>query len=116
MAPFAWSHSQEARLVQYCDSLTHHYEDVWARRGEAAVWTRGPVGELPAEFHVLRFPPSRDRPNWTYATVCMSQPADDRRLELHLFSPIAAAEHVELLTVVAHYHRTGARLGVGHTV
>ncbi len=37
-------------------------------------------------------------------------------IELHLFSPRQADELVELLTVVAHYHRTGARLGLYHTV
>jgi hypothetical protein len=46
----------------------------------------------------------------------MSQPADAERLELHLFSPTQADSHVELLTVVAHYHRTGSSLGLGHTV
>lgn len=33
-----------------------------------------------------------------------------------MFSPIESELHVELLTVVAHYHLTGARLGLGHTV
>ena len=37
-------------------------------------------------------------------------------LELHLFSPEQCDAHVELLTVVAHYHRTGQHLGLNHTV
>jgi hypothetical protein len=53
---------------------------------------------------------------WTYATVCMSQESDVKRLELHLFSPVASAAHVELLTAVAHYHRTDSPLDMGHTV
>jgi hypothetical protein len=46
----------------------------------------------------------------------MSEERDEAPLELHLLSPVATTEHVELLTAVAHYHRTGARLGLGHTV
>jgi hypothetical protein len=49
----------------------------------------------------------------------MSQPEDAERLELHLVTwEKKAIEHglVELLTVVAHYHRTGRALGLGHTV
>jgi hypothetical protein len=46
----------------------------------------------------------------------MSQPADSSRLELHLFSPVQNEDHVELLTVIAHYHRTGNTLALGHSV
>ena len=46
----------------------------------------------------------------------MSEESDADPLELHLFSPIESAEHVELLTVTAHFHRTGGRLALGHTV
>jgi hypothetical protein len=53
---------------------------------------------------------------WTYATCGMSAGIDENPIELHLFSPVQAEELVELLTVVAHYHRRGARLGLGHTV
>ena len=46
----------------------------------------------------------------------MSQPCDDVRTELHLFSEVKAEEHVELLTAIAHYNRTGNRVDLGHTV
>jgi hypothetical protein len=46
----------------------------------------------------------------------MSQAEDNSRLELHLFSPVQHEGHVELLTVIAHYHRTGNMLALGHTV
>jgi hypothetical protein len=46
----------------------------------------------------------------------MSQPGDTERCEVHLFSPIPTESHVELLTVLVHYHRTGARLGWEHSV
>jgi len=102
--------------MAYCASLTRHYQDFWSNRGHSFTWPTGPRWELPEDFTVLRFSPSPKRSAWTYATVCMSQEHDEARLELHLFSPVEAAEHVELLTAIAHYHRTGATLGVGHTV
>jgi hypothetical protein len=46
----------------------------------------------------------------------MSQPSDDNGVELHLLSPRADDGLVELLTVIAHYHRTEAQLDAGHTV
>jgi hypothetical protein len=53
---------------------------------------------------------------WTYSTVCMSQPQDSDSLELHMFAPEVNDTVAELLVVTAHYHRTGRRLGLGHSV
>lgn len=46
----------------------------------------------------------------------MASPSDPVPMELHIFSVRFAAELVELLTTVAHFHRTGSRLDLGHTV
>jgi hypothetical protein len=46
----------------------------------------------------------------------MSQPGDLYPLELHVISPYASELIVELLYFTAHYHRTGAELGLWHTV
>jgi len=46
----------------------------------------------------------------------MSQPDDDTLIELHLFSDIKVNQHVELLTAIAHYNRTGNRVGLGDSV
>jgi hypothetical protein len=46
----------------------------------------------------------------------MSQPSDDAPIELHLFSETQTRDHVELLTVIAHYSRTGSHIGLGDTV
>ncbi|MDP1825629.1 MAG: suppressor of fused domain protein [Archangium sp.] len=76
----------------------------------------GPVHELPEEFEVLVF---RRQDTLSYATCCMSQPSDEERVELHLLTRVTQgfrAELVELMAAVAHYHRTGARLGLGHSV
>lgn len=53
---------------------------------------------------------------WTYATCCMSAAGDPKAIELHLFSPREDDTIVELLAVVAHYHRTGSTLDLDHTV
>jgi hypothetical protein len=46
----------------------------------------------------------------------MSSEGSSSAIELHLMSPIEADSHIELLTSIAHYHLTGAPLGVDHTV
>jgi hypothetical protein len=46
----------------------------------------------------------------------MSQPVDQRPIELHVFSREEADEVVELLVATSHFHRTGAKLGLGHSV
>lgn len=99
-----------------CHAIIKHYSEIWATVPEKKKWDKGPVSELPNEFCVLEFQPSVNRSMWTYATCCMSQPSDLKACELHLFSPVQNMLHVELLTVIAHYHRTGMQLGLGHTV
>ena len=109
MTPVGRKTQSDAELIRL------HYERNWQSAGAAARWTKGPTDELPGDFSVLIFPPSKRR-FWTYATCCMSQASDDSRVELHLFSPRESFNHVELLTAVAHYHRTGTRLRMGHAV
>ena len=96
--------------------IAEHYRECWKAAGEPVSWSLGPVEQLPPDFRVLVFPPRENRKMWTYATCGMSQQGDAPPLELHLFSPIRAEALVELLTVIAHYHLTGAYLDVGHTV
>lgn len=103
-------------MNQYSQSIRDHYAAVWNNAPVTRRWDKGPVSALPADFCVLEFSPTANRTMWTYATCSMSLPSDEGRLELHLFSPVSCDGHVELLTFVAHYHRTGARLGSGHTV
>jgi hypothetical protein len=98
------------------DEIAKHYDSVWRTPAEVCELPSGPIRELPSEFSVLRYQPHGDRSMWTYATCCMSQPEDQLRLELHIFSPYASDLLVELLVVTAHYHRTGNRLGLWHTV
>lgn len=100
----------------YEAALTLHYETQWKANATKRRWFKGPVRELPPSFCVLEVAPSEKREMWTYATCCMSQPNDQRRVELHMFAPQRSEELVELLTMVAHFHRTGVALDLGHTV
>jgi hypothetical protein len=99
-----------------CQDLIRHYTSVWPLTGVQVLrWNAGPVQELPPGFCVVagRHPA---RACWIYATCGMESEKEVQPIELHLFSPVATEAHVELLTVIAHYHRTGAPLGLGHTV
>jgi Suppressor of fused protein (SUFU) len=100
---------------RYISELQRHYERFWGESSGVAHWARGPIHELPKSFGVAVFPPRAGRSYWVYATLGMSLGYKES-LELHLFSPRQADGLVELLTVVAHYHRTGAKLGLHHTV
>jgi hypothetical protein len=103
-------------MEDYLTLISRHYEKVWEENGIDKYWAEGPVHELPAGFCILEFPPHCGREMWTYATCGMSQPGDKMPVEIHIFSDDQAEELVELLTVVAHYHRTGASLWWAHTV
>lgn len=103
-------------ISDHAAQVAKHYQCFWHARPTVKRWDRGPVFDLSPGFCVLEFPPRPSRRAWTYATCCMSDPQDPNGIELHLFSPQEALSNVELLTVVAHYHRTAARLGLGHTV
>jgi hypothetical protein len=96
------------------DAITAHYARRWPGPAEIARLRQGPIHELPVDFAVLVLP--RSRGVTAYATVGMSQPEDDERLELHLLARKREEGLVEIMTAIAHYHRTGARLGLGHTV
>jgi hypothetical protein len=102
--------------AEYRELVLGHYEKVWQNSAVEKRWLRGPTWEISDRFSVLEFRPTSRRAPWTYATCGMSNPSSKQPLELHLFSPEATELHVELLTVIAHYHQTGARLGLAHTV
>ena len=97
------------------DLVKQHYSTVWSAVGQEFRWKKGPAHELPEDFRILRFKRSD---TWAFATCGMSQPGDHAGLELHVLTAdeTASDELVELLTVVAHFHRTAAEVGLGHTV
>lgn len=103
-------------MIDYFGAVAKHYCAVWNTAPQIRILGKGPVHELPKGFHILEFAPRAERKMWTYATCGMSVEQVQHGVELHLFSPLQSELHVELLTVVAHYHVTGAPLGTGHTV
>lgn len=106
-------------MSEHQDRVLAHYDSRWAdgrRRNLDPVGPAFRLAEFPPGFRILAFPPRADRGMWTYATCGMSTELDPQPLEIHLFSPVEAAELVELLCMVANYHRTGAALGHRHIV
>jgi hypothetical protein len=100
-------------------AIEQHYKSVWGSPSDVLRWTHGPQDALGASFAVARF--QRPSGNAVYATCGMSQSDDMPALELHLITkpPIGSAvdaQLVELLTAIAHYHRTQHRLDLHHTV
>jgi hypothetical protein len=100
----------------YIKSIISHYEQLWGKDYRALQWEKEPSPRLPQGFHVLEFKPTKKRNMWTYATVGMSTDEHKRPIELHMFSPYQTDRMVELLTVVACYHHTGAPLGLNHRI
>lgn len=101
----------------YIGVIENHYKDFWGQEPDSLFWQKGRVHELPQGFKVLRFKPTTKRNMWTYATCGMSISTDKEPIELHVFTPTKKDKEIaELLTVIAHYHRTGAFLNLGHTV
>lgn len=100
----------------YLGRIVDHYIECWDASPQAYRLEAGPTNELSPNFCVLEFAPTSKRSMWTYATCGMSNQGDATPIECHLFSDSKHLEHVELLTVVAHYHLTGAYLDLGHSV
>jgi len=107
-------------MTTYRAALLAHYEhqfsaSVWSRR-----WHEPPnpsLPPLPAEFEVRKY--KRSEGTAVYATVCMSADDEPTPLELHIIGAAdeaTGARSVFLLTVTAHFHRTGRTLDLGHTV
>lgn len=105
-------------LTTYASLIESHYARTLGSPIERIRRSKGPVHDLPREFYVLLIPRLTDI--ITYATCCMSLQNDKERLELHILAKQGDIgqpdDIVELLTAIAHYHRTGESLGLGHTI
>jgi hypothetical protein len=96
--------------------LRKHYEDYFDSQGTKKVWSIDPHKKLHADFYVLEFDPNKKHNMWTYATVGMSLDRDDDNLiELFVFSPKKDEALIELLTIIASYHRNSDPLNIHHT-
>jgi len=103
--------------VAYARHLENHYTSIWGPLRKRERPEHDSARELPADFGVLLF--GRSNESLAYATVCMSQPSDEHRVELHVLThndEHVSSDVVELLTIVSHLHRTAQQLDLGHTV
>jgi hypothetical protein len=76
-------------------------------------WDLGPMASV-EDFCVARIAPGPKSSLWTYCSVGASVAStDSQRLEFFALSPRQDARLVELVTMVAHYHRT-EKLGPFH--
>jgi len=102
--------------MTYRDAIICHLSGFFAGHDVAEErFAQGPMGTVQA-FSVLRFAPGPKTTLWSYCSVCASTPGvrKEVRLEFVLLSPRRDSRIVELVTMVAYYHRTEG-LGVGHT-
>lgn len=104
-------------MTPHALQIREHYERSWGPARKLLRYDKGPVHQLPEDFRIAEF--QRTPTTLAYATIGMSQPGDQRPIELHMFGRPGLGAHmelVEMLTVVAHFHRTAATLDLGHTV
>ena len=100
----------------YINSLKKHYEDHFGAKGVKHIWPIDPHNKMHRDFYVLEFTPNKKHNMWTYCTVGMSLDRSDNNLiEIFIFSPRKDESIVELLTVIASYHRNGDPLNIHHT-
>jgi len=82
------------------------------------VWRSGRFAEEVPDFRVLEVGPGPGGDFWTYVSVGAAHfwgPPDQGRTEFVLVAPQRDATPIELVTMLASYHRS-RRLGWGHTV
>lgn len=96
--------------------LARHYSKFFGTSYNVYRWEKGPVNEIGPDFSVLEFPSIPTRGGWIYCTSCMALASDSHGIELFMIAPVQDHQNIELLTVVAHFHRTATRLKCGDTV
>lgn len=105
--------------MQSSNAVVCHYSSFWGEPTGCFRWTAGPIEGVCPGFRVVRLQKSSGV--LVFATVGMSTHADRASLETHILAKPELGDDdqdslVELLAAVAHYHVTGRRLDVGHTV
>ncbi|TMV68151.1 suppressor of fused domain protein, partial [Thioclava sp. BHET1] len=98
------------------DEIEHHYGAFWSRCDGKHRLNKGPVADLPSDFYVALFKSRAPKYAWIYATCGMSRSEDKAPIELHLYSKEKNGGLVELLYTIAHFHITGCKLNLHHTV
>jgi hypothetical protein len=89
-----------------------HFVGHWKAVPQLRRLSTGRFYELPSWFSVLEFQRKRI---WCYATIGMSGGEPDG-IEAFIVTPDQNLRAVEFLYSLTHFHLTGARLELGHTV
>ena len=103
-------------MEDYSSLILAHYNNNWhtkpiIRKPEGSI-----AEQLPKDFCILEFAPRENREMWTYATCCMSEAADEKAIELHLFAYKQSDRNLALLTNIAYYHRCMSKLDLQQVV
>ena len=96
--------------------LKLHLEAYWGKSNGQQFRIPDPHRKMPLAFRVLEFPPSEAHNFWIYSTLGMSITMDEHLLELHIFSQKQDINLIELLTVIASFHRNDTPLNLHHSV
>jgi hypothetical protein len=99
-------------------AIRRHLSTFFAgHRIEEHYWTVGPdrVLDAMADFRVAEIAPGPVTGLWVYASIGTWEARADPRLEFILVAPEQDLRQVELVTMIAWYHRTDG-LGIGHTL
>jgi hypothetical protein len=103
---------------EYGHRVHQHVHEFFAgHEARSRTFDRGPIqGVLPG-FHVIEVNPGPRLGLTTYVSVGPGFPdgSEDSHVEFVTVAAEPSERHVELLAMTAHYHRTGERLGLGHT-
>ena len=102
--------------LEYFSTIKKHYLSIWKHDPKIYLWEKGPIERLNYDFKVLEFSPTTQNHMWVYCTSCMSTVSDEHPIELHIFSKERDESLIELLTVVAYYHKNSNKLDLWHTV
>ncbi len=102
----------------YAGAVEAHYRRTWPRLVDRLVPRSGAHARAPDDAPGVFVFDVREGTTG-YATCGMSKPGWDNALELHLLARRGRRfdrELVDVLAITAHFHQTGHRLALGHTV
>lgn len=94
-----------------------HYNSIWNNKPKTYLFDKGPIEKLYYHFRVLEYPPTTERKMWSYATCNMCKGKGGKKnIEVHVFSKQQDDSLIELLTLVAYYHKNTRALDLNHTI
>ena len=96
--------------------MRKHYEGYFTAKGNKLEWKIDPNSKIDDFFYVLEFAPNEKHDMWIYCSVGMSPGIDpEAKTEVFIFSPKKDFTIVELLTMVASYHKNNSPFALHHT-